>query len=244
MARQSGGIRAVPRILYCLFFLIWVIVSAIAYGFCCFITGIFSKTLAQIIGSAWNRHLLRLARITIQVKGRERLKSKTCYVFFSNHSSALDIPILYTAINIPIVFIAKKELFWIPIMGWGMKGMGHIVLDRSNPRKARVALNLAVRRLKKSNFSLVLFPEGTRSVDGKLGEFKQGSFALALEARVSVVPVAIQKANELLPKKAIMVRSGTVFVTIGDPIDPKGMDKSELCARVRSEIEKVICAGK
>jgi 1-acyl-sn-glycerol-3-phosphate acyltransferase len=204
------------------------------------VTGIFSKTLAQIIGSAWNRHLLWLARITVCVKGREKLKSKTCYVFFSNHQSALDIPILYAAIRYPLVFIAKKELFRIPIMGWGMKGMGHIVLDRSNPRKARGALNLAVKRLKKSSLSLVLFPEGTRSVDGILGDFKQGSFALALEAGVSVVPVTIEKANKLLPKKGILIRSGTVSVTIGDPIDPKGMDKGALSAMVRSEIEKVI----
>ena len=243
MARQSGGITAVPRVLYYLFLIVWIVVSVTVYGFCCIVTGIFSKTIAQIIGSAWNRHLLWLARITIRVKGRENLRSKTCYVFFSNHQSALDIPILYAAIRVPLVFIAKKELFWIPIMGWGMKGMGHIVLDRSNPRKARGALNVAVRRLKKSSLSLVLFPEGTRSVDGKLGDFKQGSFALALEAGVSVVPVAIEKANDLLPKKGILIRSGAVIVTIGAPIDPRGMDKGELCAKVRSEIEKVITAG-
>jgi 1-acyl-sn-glycerol-3-phosphate acyltransferase len=235
MARQSGGIRAVPRILHCSFLFIWVVLSVIIYGFCCIVTGMFSKTLAQIIGSAWNRHLLWLAGITIRVNGREKLKSNTCYVFFSNHQSALDIPILYTAIHYPLVFIAKKELFRIPIMGWGMKAMGHIVLDRSCPRKARDALNLAVRRLKKSCLSLVLFPEGTRSVDGTLGDFKQGSFSL---------PVVIEKANERLPKKGIMVQSGTVFVTIGDPIDAKGMEKGELCAKVRSEIEKVICAEK
>lgn len=244
MARQSGGLRAVPHILHSLVLIIWIIVSVITYGFCCIVTGIFSKMLAQIIGSAWNRHLLWLAGITIRVIGREKLKSNTCYVFFSNHQSALDIPILYAAIRYPLVFIAKKELFWIPIMGWGMKAMGHIVLDRSSPRKARGALNLAVRRLKKSRLSLVLFPEGTRSADGKLGDFKQGSFALALEAGVSVVPVVIEKANERLPKKGVMIKSGTVFVTIGDPIDAKGMEKGELCAKVRSEIEKVIRVGK
>jgi 1-acyl-sn-glycerol-3-phosphate acyltransferase len=244
MARQSGGMMIIPRILHCLFLLVWVLVSVITYGLCCIAAGIFSKTLAQVICGAWNRHLLWLARIAIRVSGREKLKSHACYVFFSNHQSALDIPILFAAIRRPLVFIAKKELFMIPIMGWGMKSMGHIVLDRSNPRKARAALSLAVKWLKEHTMSLVLFPEGTRSIDGKLGDFKQGSFALALEAGVPVVPVTIEKANERLPKKSILVRPGTVFVTIGDPIDPQGADKAELCAKVRSEIEKAVNAGK
>jgi 1-acyl-sn-glycerol-3-phosphate acyltransferase len=230
----------IPRLL---FLLVWVVMSASIYGACCAVTGMFSRKLSQIIGSAWNRHLLWLAGVKVIVSGGERLEPRACYVFFSNHQSALDIPILYTALSHPLVFIAKKELFWIPIMGWGMHGMGHIVLDRSSARKARNALAIAVKRLQKNNLSLVLFPEGTRSADGKLGDFKQGSFTLSIEAGVPLVPVTIEKANERLPKKELLIRSGTVYVTIGNPINPSGKEKGELSAMVRAEIEHVIASG-
>lgn len=220
--------------------LLWVVASVTLYGFSCAVTGAFSRRLSQIIGSAWSRHLLWLSGIRVAVKGRERLDRNACYVFFSNHQSALDIPVLYAAIHNPLVFIAKKELFWIPVMGWGMHGMGHVVLDRSNPRKARNALSLAVTRLRKDNLSLVLFPEGTRSPDGSLQDFKQGSFALALESGVKIVPVTIEKANERLPKKSMAIRPGVVSVTIGELIDPTGLDKGALMARVRTEIQKAL----
>ncbi|MBN1129733.1 MAG: 1-acyl-sn-glycerol-3-phosphate acyltransferase [Chitinispirillaceae bacterium] len=240
MARQNSGLKSIPRLLHMLFLMVWVVVSVTSYGFCCAIAGMFSKKIAQGIGRVWNRHLLFLARIRVEVHGSEKLADDTCYVFFANHQSALDIPVLFTGLRQPLVFIAKKELFWIPLMGWGMHGMGHIVLDRSNPRKARDALTKAVKRLHRHRFSLTLFPEGTRSMDGALADFKQGSFALALEAGVPVVPVAIEKTNECLRKKSMVIRPGTVYLTVCDPIVPQGMEKSQLAAKVRAEIQNVL----
>jgi 1-acyl-sn-glycerol-3-phosphate acyltransferase len=240
MAWENSGLMSAMRLLHMFFLIAWVIVTVTTYGVCCAFAGLFSKRIAQGIGTAWNRHLLFIARIKVEVHGREKLADETCYIFFSNHQSALDIPILYAGLRTPLVFIAKKELFWIPLMGWGMHGMGHIVMDRSSARKARKALTLAVARLKRHHLSLALFPEGTRSFDGSLGVFKQGSFTLALEAGVQVVPVVIEKANERLRKKSIMIHPGKVKLTIGDPIKPEGMDKSQLMAKVQAEIQKVL----
>jgi 1-acyl-sn-glycerol-3-phosphate acyltransferase len=240
MAGQNRGIGVVPRVLHLLFMLLWTAVSVLMYGICCILAGIFSKKLPQVIGRAWDRHLLWLAGVKVEVQGGEKLAPEACYVFFSNHQSALDIPILYTGLHHSIVFIAKKELFWIPIMGWGMHSMGHIVMDRSSARKARSALTKAVGRLKKNSLSLVLFPEGTRSTDGTLGEFKQGSFALALDAGVPIVPLIIEGAHERLPKNSFAVRPGKVKLTIGDQIDPSGMEKGELAAKVRKAIQDVM----
>jgi 1-acyl-sn-glycerol-3-phosphate acyltransferase len=232
--RRIGTIIAFP------FLLLWFLVSIVAYGSACIVSGIFSRKLAQHFARTWCRHLLCLLGIRVIVKGGEKLAGRERYVFFANHQSALDIPILYSELPYPLCFIAKKELFLIPFFGWGMAAVGHVNIDRSSPRKARKSLARGVERLKRNFFSLILFPEGTRSVDGTLGEFKQGSFSLALEAGVTVVPVALRKANERLPKKSLRVIPGEVYLDICDPIFPAGMEKSELADRVKEEIERIV----
>ncbi|MGA3051193.1 MAG: lysophospholipid acyltransferase family protein [Chitinispirillaceae bacterium] len=206
----------------------------------CIVTGIVSKHAAQVVCRTWARLVLSFFGIRLHVTGREKLSPGKRYVFFSNHQSHLDIPVLFAGIGYPICFIAKKELFQIPIFGWGMAAMGHVRIDRANARKARQSLTRGVRLLKQHRLSLVLFPEGTRSATGMLGEFKQGSFALAQEAGVAVVPVVIRKANERLPKKNLVVKPGEVYLDICDPVDITGIGKNGLAAQVRKEIEKVL----
>ncbi|MCU0609259.1 MAG: 1-acyl-sn-glycerol-3-phosphate acyltransferase, partial [Chitinispirillaceae bacterium] len=128
------------------------------------------------------------------------------------------------------------------VVGWGMAGMGHVSIDRSSARKALTSFGKAVTRLKRERLSLVLFPEGTRSADGTLGEFKKGSFNLAMQANVRVVPVAIRGTGTLLPKKKLLVSGGTVRVDIGDPITVSGMDKTALVDKVRAEIAAMLSA--
>jgi 1-acyl-sn-glycerol-3-phosphate acyltransferase len=220
--------------------LAWLILSTVVYGTATIVGGIFSKRLAQFVGRSWCRHLLFSIGVRLEVRGDEKLAAGRTYVFFANHQSALDIPIIYTGLPQPLCFIAKKELFLIPFFGWGMAAMGHVRIDRSSARNARESLTRGVARLKRHRQSLILFPEGTRSIDGRLGEFKQGSFSLALDAGAPVVPVAIRKANERLPKKSLIVRPGTVFLDICEPIEAAGMDKSELAGKVRREIAKIV----
>lgn len=235
--RRIGTVLAFP------FLMLWLLVSTVVYGIGCMAGGIFSRRIAQNIGRAWSRHLLYMLGVRVNVKGAEKLAAGKSYVFFVNHQSALDIPVLYSGLSCPLCFIAKKELFMIPFFGWGMAAIGHVSIDRSNPRKARESLALGVEYLKKHSFSLVLFPEGTRSKDGTIGEFKQGSFTLALEAGVTVVPVALRKVNERLPKKSLLVRPGEVYLDICDPFVPVGMEKSELAGRVREEISGIVMSA-
>jgi 1-acyl-sn-glycerol-3-phosphate acyltransferase len=222
------------------FIMFWVVVTVAIYGAICTLTGLFSRALAQAVGRSWMVLFLKLAGIRITVTGREKLDKNECYVFFANHSSLLDIPVLFASVNNPLAFIAKKELFWIPIMGWGMRGMGHVSIDRGSARKALGSFKKAALRLKRERLSLVLFPEGTRSVDGNLGEFKQGSFSLALDAGVRVVPVAIRGSRLCLPKKKLLVRPGEVTIDIGEPLAPDGMKKSDLMVIVREKISALV----
>jgi 1-acyl-sn-glycerol-3-phosphate acyltransferase len=221
-------------------FFIWFLISGIVYSTVCIVGGMVSRRFAQYIARAWCRHLLHIIGVRMKVTGAEKLSLENRYVFFANHQSALDIPLLYSGLSHPLCFIAKKELFLIPFFGWGIAVVGHVRIDRSSARSARESLARGVEHLKKHRLSLVLFPEGTRSADGMLGEFKKGSFTVALDAGVPVVPVAIRKANERLRKKSLIVRPGLVFLDICDPIDPAGMEKSELAAKVRGEIEKIV----
>jgi len=237
MDRENRGIAAyikLPFLLACL------IISTTIYSFACLVTGFFSKPLAQYFGIQWCGIVLGFAGVRLKVQGREKLEKGKRYVFFSNHQSSLDIPVVYSGLSVPLCFVAKKELFLIPLLGWGMASMGHVKIDRSNARKARSSLTRAIRHLQRFHLSLFLFPEGTRSVSGELAEFRQGSFALALEAGVPVVPLAIRNAGKVLPKKSLLLKPGTIYLDIGDPIDAGGMDKSHLAATVRREIEKVL----
>jgi 1-acyl-sn-glycerol-3-phosphate acyltransferase len=240
MARQVGGIGPWLRLPLQMIFFVSV-TTLFACG--CLVTGIVSKHTSQVVCRTWARLLLAFLGVRLRVRGREKLSSGKRYVFFSNHQSALDIPVLFAGIGCPLCFIAKKDLFLIPIFGWGMSAMGHVKIDRTNARKARKSLSKGVHLLKRYRLSLVLFPEGTRSASGTLGEFKQGSFTLAQEAGVPVVPVVIRNVIGRLPKKSLFVKPGTVYVDLCDPIDITGMEKSAVATRVRQEIEKVIAHG-
>lgn len=237
MDQQVGGMKFPVR---GLFIIPWVVVTVALYGALCTAAGLFSRMLAQAIGRNWMVVFLKLAGIRLTVTGIEKLDRGECYIFIANHSSLLDIPVLFAGITNPLAFIAKKELFWIPVMGWGMRGMGHVSIDRSSARKALVSFRKAVERVKKECVSPVIFPEGTRSVDGRLGEFKQGSFTLALEAGVRIVPVAVRNSGACLPKKKLCVRPGEIKVDIGDPITIGGMDKHSLMVLVREKIAAIV----
>jgi 1-acyl-sn-glycerol-3-phosphate acyltransferase len=225
-----------------IFWLVWVLFSTVTYGIVCIILSAFSRKMARSLGRIWNLHLLGFGGVKIEVRGIEKLDMNARYVFVANHQSALDIPVLIAGLKHQLSFIAKKELFMIPFFGWGIAAMGHIWIDRGNARKAHNSIDRAVRRLRNENISLMLFPEGTRSIDGKLGEFKQASFTLALRAGVQVVPVAIKNAASLLPKSTLFIRPGTVYLEICDPINIEGVEitKGELSKQVRETLKGIV----
>jgi 1-acyl-sn-glycerol-3-phosphate acyltransferase len=158
----------------------------------------------------------------------------------ANHQSLVDIWALIPVIPAPTMFAAKKSLFGVPGLGWSMAASGFALIDRSNRVSAIRSLSAAAGKVRGGR-PLVLFPEGTRSRDGRLGSFKKGPFHLALEAGVAVVPVAISGSGKTLPPGRIRIRPGVVTVRFAPPIDPlpyRPDDLEGLMAEVRDAITR------
>ena len=187
--------------------------------------------LSKVFGSV----ILFIAGVKVAVTGSERLNKNDNYIFISNHASYFDIPILMLAIPNNVRFIYKNSLTKIPLLGWGMYLGGYIPIDRDNVRKAMKDLKKAAKRIV-NGISVVIFPEGTRSEDGTLGEFKRGMFVLADEAKVALVPTTIIGSNNILPRSKFEIKSGRVKVVFNNPIEYK-KDKGFL-EEIRNIIER------
>ncbi len=192
------------------------------------------------IARLWARSVLWAAGISVSVGGREHIASPP-YLFMSNHQSALDISVLLACLP-PFKFVAKRELFRIPVFGRAIKKAGYISIDRENPREALKAIEEAAAKMK-GGASVLIFPEGTRSADGKLLPFMKGAFSLASRAGVPVAPLAIVGTNRLQPPGAkVALRKGNVAVHVGKPIPTEGKGlsyKAMLMDEVREAIEEL-----
>jgi 1-acyl-sn-glycerol-3-phosphate acyltransferase len=190
------------------------------------------------IARFWARGQLKVSGITVQVQGAEILANPP-YAFMCNHQSALDIFALLSALPLSFKWIAKRELFRIPFLGWAMKRAGYISLDRDNPREALKAIDNAGQKIREGT-NIIIFPEGTRSDDGRLLPFKKGGFTLALRAKVPIVPVGICGTSILQPKGSFLPKAkGVVYVRIGEPIHLSGerAAKSQVMDEVKKRIE-------
>ena len=182
--------------------------------------GIFDRHGKQVycINQLWTWLVLRIARISLTVRGLENLDPSEQYVFMVNHQSNIDIPVLVQSLTqFQLRWIAKKELLWVPLFGWAMWATKHIIVNRSDPTDAVKSLERAKRRIA-AGISVVVFPEGTRTRNGKLLSFKKGGFLLALKTGKNIVPVTINGSGQLLPSGDWRLRSGNVEVIVGKPI--------------------------
>jgi 1-acyl-sn-glycerol-3-phosphate acyltransferase len=170
------------------------------------------------ISQIWSWLIIKFSGITVTVEGLNRLDPRRQYLFVVNHQSNFDIPVLVQALpQFQLRWIAKKELLWIPFFGWALWAAKHITVDRADALDALKSLKLAKQRIA-AGISVVVFPEGTRSTDGKLLPFKRGGFLLALKSKTPIVPVTINGTGKLLARGEWRVRPGTIDVTIGAPI--------------------------
>jgi 1-acyl-sn-glycerol-3-phosphate acyltransferase len=184
---------------------------------------------------AWGPWGLRLAGARVEVARRPTLPNGPV-IFASNHESVLDIWVLFEVLGRSFRFIAKQELFRIPIFGWYLAVGGHVPVDRGHPTRAVESLRRA-GALVREGTSLVVFPEGTRSRDHRVHAFKKGPFVVAMAAGVPVVPVALSGSGRVTPKNVIAVVPGMIRVSIGDPIDPRAFaTKDALLAEVRRAV--------
>jgi|KBSSwiStaDraftv2_1062776.scaffolds.fasta_scaffold183772_2 1-acyl-sn-glycerol-3-phosphate acyltransferase len=180
------------------------------------------------INQFWTWILLRLGGVILRVRGLENIDPQLPYIFMVNHQSNVDIPVLVQSlIPFQLRWIAKKELLRVPFFGWAMWATKHIIVDRSNPLDAVRSLGRAKERIA-AGVSIVVFPEGTRSRDGKLQRFKKGGFLLAVKTDTSIVPVTINGSRQVLPAGAWRLRPGTIEVIVDKPVSTEGFRPGNL----------------
>lgn len=190
------------------------------------------------LARGWARSTLKICGVKVHVRGLEKVDMKRNYVYVSNHASMFDIPAIIASIPDQIRIVFKKELHWIPIFGWGLKYGSYISIDRSRGPAAMKSLEEAVEKIR-TGASVLLYAEGTRTLDGKLQTFKRGAFNLAVKAGVPVVPLTVNGSFTLLPKRSVVIHPGEVGLVLESPIEIKGNGK-ETELRLMEEVHTAI----
>jgi 1-acyl-sn-glycerol-3-phosphate acyltransferase len=191
---------------------------------------------------AWAWLILKTTGVRVRVTGLEHLDPSKSYVLAANHQSIYDIPIVFTSLPMQLRIVAKESLGKIPFMGWHLHRTGHLLVDRRRPGPDIVA---KMKRLVSEGHSLIVFPEGTRSADGRLGPFKKGTFLVAMDAQLPVVPVSIRGSRHVMQKGRLMVCPGEVSITVHAPIPTAGItreDARDFAERVRGIVSSDLTA--
>lgn len=201
-----------------------------------------SEVKAQVFPRYWGRILCRLAGVRVRVEGMTNLDPRQTYIFAANHCSQYDIFSFQGYFPHDFRWIGKKELFRIPIFGQAMHRLGYIAIDRSHGRQALQSLDEAAKRIA-SGSSVLIFPEGTRSSDGALQEFKTGAAVLAIKAGVPIVPLGFSGSSRVLPKGRLLPRGGEIVIHIGAPISTRQYrtaDKQVLATELHAAVARLL----
>ena len=196
--------------------------------------------LMSFISINWSKIILKVGKINFNINGLKNIDLRKNYFFVPNHESALDIPLVFASIPMHVVSVAKIELSRIPFFGWSMIAGGHFFVDRSNHKKAMRSIEKARISMNKNPRSVFLFPEGTRSLDGKVGRFKKGGLKLAIDLGVPIVPVGIVGTNQFQSNLKKGLNIGDIELNIGKPIQTKKIKEKELLSFVEELRKKVI----
>jgi len=190
------------------------------------------------IARKWAKGILRLSGVKVQVVGGENVLQDRPQIFMANHQSFFDIFIVLAFIPAQFRFIAKKELFRVPLFGGALRKYGTVEINRQHHASAVRSIDEAAEKIREGK-SVVTFPEGTRSIDGEIKAFKKGVFHLALKAGVPIVPISIVGSREILPKHSLKVRPGKITMIFDKPIFIEGYSEESrdaLIARVRDVV--------
>ncbi len=193
--------------------------------------------ITHLLSKLFGNGILFIAGVKVKTKGAEALDKNKAYIFVSNHQSYFDIPVLMHSIPNNVRFIYRENLTKIPILGWGMYLGQYIPISRENVREAMKSLKIAAVKIARG-ISVVIFPEGTRSVDSSVGEFKRGMFVLADEAKVELVPTAINGSFSVMPRDKFRIRGGDVSVKFGTPVAYSG--EKGLLEEIRKQIIQLL----
>jgi 1-acyl-sn-glycerol-3-phosphate acyltransferase len=220
-----------------------VVLSTIILGVIAIIISFFSRTgnLVHIIARIWGKGILFVSGIKVTVYGLDNIVPSQSYIYMSNHQSNFDIPVLLACLPVQFRWLAKAELFKIPLFGRSMRAAGYVKIDRFNRESAFESINEAAAKMQ-NGVSVMIFPEGTRSRDGKIRAFKKGGFVMAVDSGAPIVPVILQGTWPIMDKSSLRINAGNVALHIEKPIDTSGYTrhtKNDLVESVRA----IICEG-
>jgi 1-acyl-sn-glycerol-3-phosphate acyltransferase len=226
---------------------LWTVLATIVFGSTTILFSFFSKTgnAPHKVAQLWGRSILFFSGVKVMVKGAENLNPVRSYIYMSNHQSNFDIPVLLGCLPVQFRWLAKAELFRIPIFGRGMQGCGYISIDRSNRKSAFKSLAQAARTIREGT-SVLIFPEGTRTRDGHIKSFKKGGFVLAADAGVPIVPIIIRGTYAIMPRTRWQIQPGPVVMEIHRPIETAEFTrktKDDLMEHVRNTMIGYFEAG-
>ncbi len=224
-------------------FMLVLILNTLWAAVAVMLVGIFNpfSRINSAIMRIWSRILLWAGGVKVQVEGKENVRPGESYIVVANHQSHMDIPVAVVALPFPVRIVSKKELFKIPVFGWGMRAAGIIEIDRFNRKQAIETLKRTGEIARRHHLSILVFPEGTRSPDGKIHSFKKGPFVMAINTGIPVLPISISGTRNILPKKKLRIRSGRVKVKIHSPIPTADLqmdDRHNLLEETHKQVMK------
>ncbi len=230
--------------------LFWVLINVVIWTTIFGLSGIFISFFESNKGYAlghcarwWGKFILFFCGVDYKVIGLDKLDPKSNYIFAGNHASGFDIPLAFAGLPYWLISIAKIELKSVLVLGWVMSTAGHIFVDRGKSEKAIASLRDSTLSLIKKPRSVLLFPEGTRTLNGILGDFKKGGLLLSVETGISIVPVAFVGTYQLLPKGSWKMNSNSIEIRIGKPIPPglySKQTRADLAKYVKSKVEDLL----
>lgn len=225
------------------FFLIPAIgVYTVGLGACSLGSSLFSGQgkFGHWCARAWSWFILATTGVKVDVTGYEQLQKRKTYVFVSNHQSIYDIPIIFWSIPHQLRIIAKASLAKFPVLGWHLRRTGHVLVDRRKPGQVTFK---KISSILQEGLSLIVFPEGTRSIDGHLGSFKKAVFVLAIEAGLSIVPVSVSGSHRVMKPGRLTTCPGVVSLTVHAPVETSLLtrnDALDLADRVKRTIASAV----
>lgn len=219
---------------------VWVVLATVVCGSCTIILSLLlpSSDPAHLVARAWARSILIVSGISVDVRGLAEIDPSRSYVYMSNHLSNFDIPVLLAHLPVQFRWLAKAELFRIPLFGRAMRGAGYISIDRFNRDSAFASIDEAAAKIQQG-VSVMIFPEGTRSRDGRLQPFKKGGFVLAVDSTVPIVPLVILGTQTIMPKGSRLIYPNPVELMIQSPIETRGYTR-ETKAQLMADVHQVI----
>lgn len=201
----------------------------------------FGRNMGYWPGHIWARIFCIINFVRVRVTGRENISRNTSYVFVANHQGAFDIFSIYGYLGHNFRWMMKKSLERIPLVGYSCRVSGHIYVDNSTPSRTRETMATAEKQLS-GGMSVVVFPEGSRTQDGRMHAFRRGAFQLAMEFSLPVVPLTIDGAYLVMPRGAILPRYGLIKLTIHKPIYAPEGGRHELSSLMQESYEAVASA--